>query len=168
MQKTDRDMECDQLIPVFADSSTITLVVSVAVALLTGLIVPFILRAVDKSSKKEEKTQELQTKAEQRLEEASQVALERRLGSLEKSFTDSLAAKTNELTQLGSRIKEAEDRLTALNNSFLKRLSGCQTQFVSMEVYKNDLSTQKYYYKLLYAMLQRQIKSMSEDDDGDE
>lgn len=145
-----------------ADSTSIHPVamaaITIGLALLTGIAVPLIFKLWDRSASKQQKISD-------NLEAATKVILDQKLKELDAKYAQLKTDYTEQMKGLLETIAKTTDTLTTLNNEFLSRLSGCQTRFVSVETYKQDLQTQKHYYKLLYAMIQRSFQLL--DDDGE-
>ena len=69
--------------------------------------------------------------------------------------------------QVATDIKDLQQQVNAIDRAQLKQITECQGNFVTTDIYKKDLSTQKYYYKIIYSMIQKQLTMLDEPDDED-
>lgn len=127
--------------------------IPIAVAILTGLLVPIVLRWWDKYTKQKVQQDMKQEQTIKELSEAGKQLLEERFKA---SKTKLEELEANLATQIGT-LTDLRDRLGKLDRDLLKRFGECQGHFVTTEAYKKDLGIQRYYYKIIYSMLQKQM-----------
>ena len=119
-------------------SDVVKIGVPVLVALLTGIIVPVIMRLLQRASD--------------------------RNAHLESKKDETSAKQLEKLSDTVDRLKEAHEEL---HREFLTRHTSCQNQFVADSKYKDDLKVQRALLKTIHTMLKRQADLFSEYEDED-
>lgn len=126
---------------------------AVGLAILSSILAPLFFRWLDKKRREEEARKSKAERTEKEFDDLVKQLVQQQLSGIDGS-----------VEELSKQLKEIKEALTKLDRSHLERLSSCQKTFVSAETYKNDLKTQKYYYKLIYGMVQQQLGMLSRSD----
>lgn len=133
---------------------SLPVVVGIALALFTSVAVPIVFRWQDRKRAEEDANRQKQERTEKEVDDLVRSIINQKM-----------TTAFDQLKQQENDLKNLEREIARVDKAHLEQLNKCHTCFVSSETYKNDLQTQKYYYKLIYNMIRQQLSSLGTDTD---
>ena len=157
---------------VFAGETTISVVtlLQLLAALLTGAVIPIIFHYATRHKQTTDKLEDKADLTKNKLHAAEQKTLEEKLEIDLTKATRELADKAavNELKQDLTTMRVS---VASLQREFDKQLADCQQRFITSEMFRQGMDSQKVYLKFLIGFMKKQAANLLQgvsDDDPEE